>query len=185
MKKMDATDRELVTRLNRVFGYEESKDSYDRKIIFFEESYFADGYDVDDVACVERLAEICGKDNIMIKIHPRNKENRFRGLGYKTNENTFIPWEVIALNLDLTQKVLITIASGSAMTSLMNMGVKPERVIMLMRCTDLIKSDNLAPAADIMEQVAKTYPDVVAMPKTLEEFAALCKELNIKTGEKE
>lgn len=114
--KIDSIDRSddvFKTIINTIFDYDSLEDRYDKKYIFFEESYFQDTCYMEDVELIEELAEIVGKNNLMIKIHPRNQINRFQDLGYQTNKNTVIPWEVLALNLDLDNIVLLTIASSS------------------------------------------------------------------------
>ena len=106
-------DTAFKNLINIIFDYDNMTDIYDKKYIYFEESFYADSGYMEDVELVEKIAECVGKDNIMVKIHPRNPENRFGELGYKTNKNTAIPWEVILLNNDFSDKVLITIASAS------------------------------------------------------------------------
>lgn len=108
--KNDNTFRQII---NGIFDFDLLTDKYDKKYIFFEESYYQDTGYMEDVELVEQLSQMVGKDNLMIKIHPRNQENRFEKRGYITNKNTVIPWEVIALNIDMDNKVLITIASSS------------------------------------------------------------------------
>ena len=41
-----------------------------------------DGYNVNDVEIVEKIASIVGKEKLFVKTHPRNPENRFEKLGY-------------------------------------------------------------------------------------------------------
>lgn len=106
-------DTSFKNLINIIFNYDNMTDIYDKKYIYFEESFYADSGYMEDVELVEKIAERVGKDNIMIKIHPRNPENRFEKLGYKTNKDTSIPWEVILLNNDFSDNVLITIASTS------------------------------------------------------------------------
>lgn len=119
---IDYADKELVMLYNKIFNFNMNVDSYRQKVIFFEESYYADGYKVDDVEIVNQIASIVGKENTFVKIHPRNPENRFEKLGYYTNKNTSIPWEVIAMNLDLSDKILITIASVSVIMPCVMLG---------------------------------------------------------------
>ena len=45
-------------------------DRYDRPVLFFEESYPCDGVEIGDVALMDRVAELVGKENIFVKIHP-------------------------------------------------------------------------------------------------------------------
>ncbi|MCR5323416.1 MAG: alpha-2,8-polysialyltransferase family protein [Lachnospiraceae bacterium] len=112
--KIDSSDMIYRNIVNEVFDYQGIEEGYNRKYIFMEESYFADGIEVNDVQMIEKIADKVGKENIMIKIHPRNPINRFEELGYKTNKNTSIPWEVICMNnKDITDKILISISSAS------------------------------------------------------------------------
>jgi hypothetical protein len=115
--KIDVNNKEIQKQLSLMFNYESMTDVFDRAVIFFEESYRAEGIEINDVELVEKIASWIGKENIMIKIHPRNKKNVFRELGYKTNENTEIPWEVIFMNNgELKDKLLVSIASGCIVT---------------------------------------------------------------------
>lgn len=128
---IDTSDSKFINLLNITFDYYESKDNYNKKIIFFEESYFKEGYDVGDVELLESISQIIGKNNIMIKIHPRNKVNRFKKLGYDTNENTAIPWEIIALNTHLDASILITIASGAVFMPYLLLGINVNSIILM------------------------------------------------------
>ena len=124
IKKIDSENKEFRTIINTAFGYDTLDDQYAEKFIFFEEAFFAESGYMEDVELVEELAEIVGKENIFIKIHPRNPKNRFKELGYATNANTFIPWEIIAMNLDITGKKLISIMSSSIMNPVSILGLK-------------------------------------------------------------
>ena len=117
------------------------------------------------------------KNNIFVKIHPRNRVNRFRELGYKTNIDTSVPWEIIAMNIDISNKVLITIASGSALTSLVNMSTKPKRIIMLMNC-DGIEKEKLTPSLPILEKVAEINSGVVFLPQNIDELEKYLRDIN-------
>ena len=116
--EINVSDLVFKEIINGVFGFSYNDNEYTGKYIFFEESYYQDSGFMDDVDLVNRIADAVGKENITVKIHPRNKVNRFKELGYKTNTNLVIPWEVIALNIDLSEKVLITISSSSIVTPL-------------------------------------------------------------------
>lgn len=110
----------ISTILNRTFGYDKIRDRYDRKVIFFEESYVEDGIPVADIEIVDSLAEKYGKENLMVKRHPRVKKNRFETSGYKTNVDFSIPWEVIAMNIpDLDDRILVTMTSTSLINTVL------------------------------------------------------------------
>ena len=44
--------------------------------VVFEESHSFEGFEVPDVEIVDKVANKVGRNNIMIKIHPRNPYNR-------------------------------------------------------------------------------------------------------------
>ena len=101
--------------LNDIFDYNEDE-TFSKKYIFFEESYFADGIDINDVELVLKIADLVGKENLMVKLHPRNPVDRFTKLGIKTIGQSGIPWEVIVMNHDFSNNIFITIASGSILS---------------------------------------------------------------------
>lgn len=124
VEKINPKDNIYLEICNKVFGYYDTVDNYDKKYIFMEESFFADGKPVPDVELVNELAKRVGKDNIMVKIHPRNPINRFAELGYKTNKDTGIPWELICMNTsNIEDKILLTISSGSIINPIMIFGI--------------------------------------------------------------
>ena len=137
IKSVDSQNETFKNVINLIFEYEKMSDIYDRKYIFMEESFFADKVEIDDVSLLESFAKIVGKDNIMVKIHPRNAVNRFEDLGYKTNKDTFIPWELIILNQDISSKVLLTISSTSILNPIRLFGINV-RAYSLYKCVDNI-----------------------------------------------
>lgn len=144
--------------LNYIFDYEALSDKYEEKVIFFEESYIQDGVNVDDFSVVKKLEEIYGKDNIFIKLHPRVQSNRFSEHGYHTNTNFAIPWEVIAINIPLNEKILASISSTAILSSflLSNGDVK------MMFCYNEIEYDKIPRlkfTIEVINKLESLYPD--------------------------
>lgn len=173
IRKITDEDSEYRNAVNRIFGYASMTDVYQSNYIFFEESYYADHIAVEDIQVVNAIAQCVGKDNMMVKIHPRNPVNRFRQLGYQTNENTEIPWEVIAMNIDIRDKILLTIASGSALTSLANLCSRPRKIIMLMNCKE-IDQNKLTPTLPMLRKIAGNYKESVLLPASVGEAKYFC-----------
>ena len=125
LKKIDCQDDSFKSMCNRIFQYDGTIDCYDRKYLFMEESFAAEGVPINDVQILNQLAARVGKENIMVKIHPRNPVNRFAQEGFETNRNTSVPWELIVMNLeDLSDMSLITVASSSVLNPVMIFGRK-------------------------------------------------------------
>ena len=185
MPKISLSDKPFITLLNQLFNYDIMEDSYDAPIIFFEESFRKEGYDIGDIEMVETIADIVGKNNIMIKRHPRNTDNVFAKLGYRVNMNTTIPWEVIIMNNPtLTEKILVTICSGAAATPYTMFGMQTNSVILLnlIKNRDKISYKFYDIYFDYMDCVVfKKNPEVFYMPQTLDEL----KEYFIKWKEKQ
>lgn len=116
IKRCFFKEAKFVEELNNIFGYYDLEDEYREKYIVL-----ASGYE--EIAQLNNLKEILmdlekivGKNNILIKMHPRVKNNIYSEYGYKTNKNISVPWEIIALNQDLSEKVVISTYSGSLYT---------------------------------------------------------------------
>ena len=169
IEKLSRDNKKYMDAVNAIFQYEKIEDVYDKKYIFFEESYFADGMDINDVDVIKDISEIVKPENIFVKIHPRNRENRFSKMGIKTNVNTEIPWEAIALNEKISQKILITVSSSSVLNILLVTKTIPEKIILLTNY-EKVNKDALFPFHTWILKVAKRYSDIIEIPVTYEEL---------------
>ena len=162
--KPDYTKTEIKNTINSIFNYQ--KNEQYKKYIFLEESFFCEGIDIGDVKIVESIAEIVGKENIFVKLHPRNRVNRFAPLGYATNKDMGMAWEVVAMNEDFSNAVFITISSGAALTPKVLLGSK-HKVIMLYKCTK-VKSPYLKPSTEVyFEKIKALFEDSITILKDL------------------
>lgn len=170
MEKINCEDLVFRNIVNGVFGFDPSDKEYDRKYIFFEESFYADGSEVNDVDLIKQLACNIDKENMMVKIHPRNPVNRFEQLGFRTNRNTAIPWEVIVMNTDdLKDKVLITVSSSCILNPIIVFG-KKVRAYSLYDCIDHVPPILQGGYWDLVEKVYQQYPDFIHRCKSVEEI---------------
>lgn len=155
---IDKTRDDLRTILNKVFEYDKMVDTYEEDVIFFEESYVADGIEVEDVDIVNRLAEIYGKDRIFVKTHPRNKINRFSELGYKTNKEREIPWELIMLNIPIDDKVLVSMTSTAVVNSFLLFNSKAKMYLIYDRL-DNYNNDRIKYTIEVIKLIENKYPE--------------------------
>lgn len=119
INSLPISDERFITSINRIFNYDaETCDNYEDKVIYFEECTQIEGVDFsEDIRQVDKIARIVGKNNIIVKRHPRNTVDRFAEEGYKTNVNQWIPWEVILMNQDIRRSILIAIGCSSILMS--------------------------------------------------------------------
>lgn len=106
-------DEETKSLYNSIFGYCELPEE---RYIFLEENFIGDGNMVTDIDCLDELAEYVGKENVIVKMHPRSPHDRFTHRGYKLFPESKLPLEMFVLNSDVSDKVFVTISSGGGVS---------------------------------------------------------------------
>lgn len=124
---IQAKDEKIRQIFFQVFGRGEMPKE---PFIFLEEAFLDDKVPSNDLELFLETAKIVGKENIVVKLHPRNKENRFEKYGIHTMKHTSVPWELFLMEHDITQKVLFTVSSNASLTSKLIFG-KNMNAIML------------------------------------------------------
>lgn len=148
----------LIKNMNDVFDFALNVDAYSQKVIFFEESYYNDGIDVNDIEIVNELEKQYGKENILIKRHPRNRIDRFKAMGYTTSVENNIPWEVIAFNIpDLDNKILITMTSTALISTFLLLNTHAQMIFKIRDLPD--KNDRVKYTKAVIEKLTDLYPD--------------------------
>lgn len=173
MDKIKSDDRRFKEMVNQVFQYQNNDDVYDTKYIFMEESFLAEGTPINDVVLLKEIAKKVGKQNIMVKIHPRNKVNRFEKEGFKTNHNISIPWEVIVMNIgDISDKVFITVSSASVMNPILIFG-QNVKAYSLYNLIEHEKGKSRLLSGELWETVYwlfQKYNDMISICKSVDEI---------------
>lgn len=92
-------DEELLYIFNKVFGYADDEELNSADILIMDESHYQDGLMLDnsDFNLYCKIKERYPKKKIIMKMHPRTRHNRYTGI-FTIMRNTFVPWEVYAIN---------------------------------------------------------------------------------------
>lgn len=106
---------EIHDLISDVFGQAEP---IHEKVIFFEGMFWGDNFLTDEMELFLTIADRVGKDNIIVKRHPRNEIDRFTPLGYRVMKQQTIPWEVMIKDIDLSKKVLVSVASFTSFSAM-------------------------------------------------------------------
>ena len=112
---------------------------------------------------VEKIASIVGRENLLIKLHPRDTTNRFIRLGYKTNKTFSVPWEALALTMKKMPLMCITFSSGAAL-NYQFLTKKKNRTILLYK---LMPDDFIHMTAEQLEwfnRYTKKYGKEICVP---------------------
>ena len=176
IENIERTDKRLIDIINKVFEYKLISDTYQQKYIFFEESFFCDNKGIDDMNLILKIADIVGKENLLVKLHPRNKIDRFKKYGITTNKTIGIPWEIIQMNNNFSDKVFLTISSGSILASKLyfNDNIK---TYLLFNCTDKMSDMVTDEYFKYLKKVNNKYGlNSFIIPKNKEEFFKMLRE---------
>lgn len=181
LPKIDYKDAEVRRIYNQVFGCEElPKEKY----VFLEEPFIWDRIDATDIDVLDQVAEIVGKENIIVKLHPRNNIDRFTERGYKTMENSSIPWEIVMMNSDLTKKVLLTISSNASISSIVTFGKRMYSIqlknIMSVGMNMATKEPTFTKYFGLLQQRANSEKKQIFVPDSIIELEEDLKFINGK-----
>src|SRR5699024_10046503 len=112
IKEITPLNHEAIEILNKLFDFHE-KAIIEDKFIFFEQEMdgLVEGID-------NRMKEIylqIENDQMILKKHPRSNFNEITNK--KIYQNKHLPWEIIALNSDVENKVLISYYSTALISN--------------------------------------------------------------------
>lgn len=107
-------DSPVVQVLRSFFGAPELPEE---RYIYLAEPFAVEGLNIDELALLDRIADNVGRENMIVKLHPRTNASTFEMSGFKTFRGPKIPWELYVLNEGFADKVLLTISSGAGTTS--------------------------------------------------------------------
>lgn len=141
--------------LKKIFEVNAENLEIKEKYIFFTSIFdFEGGESIGEFDLVTKISELVGKENLIIKTHPRDTRNIYEENGFKVYKNSSIPWEAIQLNGDFSDKVFLTVNSGSILGANMMLRDKVKSYFLYNCC-----------------HIEKNYV-AVSFVKTIEQFMA-------------
>ena len=130
-------DSECAKVLRDIFLLNEESKKYSQKYIYFSSVYdFEGGHSIGELELVKKIGELVGKDNLIVKTHPRDTRGVYEKNGFLVDKNSAVPWEVIQLTGDYSDKVFMTATSGSVLAGSF-MSDKPVKTIYLYELCDI------------------------------------------------
>lgn len=176
IKRNLSTRKEFKELIDYIFDASKVIKNYDKKYIIFEEAALANNNDIDDEKVFDKIIDIVGCENVIIKLHPRTIEDRFTKKGIKTLGSDGIPWEAITCVGDFSDKVLISISSSSITTYRMLFGNKMNAYMLFKFLKPPLKQFN-SEYDKFWDKLGKiTDEGGIHIPKTEEEFYELLKK---------
>lgn len=120
----DENSRNIIRQLCE--DYELPKEKY----IFMSQCLEMMGLYSNEIDLVEMLASFVGKENIVIKLHPKSTVDKYTYRGYKVMDKDCGPWEFYSLLPELTEKVMVSPFSTSLLLPAMLYDTKAYAVVL-------------------------------------------------------
>lgn len=115
LRKEDETLKKILLEIFEV-DMEKISINYPEKYIFFSSIFDQGKYAIKEEYVIKKIEEKVGHQNLKVKVHPRVNKEKYQKLGVNIDCYSGIPWEVIQLCMDFSQKVFLTVASGSVLS---------------------------------------------------------------------
>ena len=117
--KLVHSDEKIKSVLSSVFiDTSQARTNYTEKYIFLPCIYDKEGgKPIGELTLATRLADTVGKDNLLVKVHPRDDAERYRAAGLHVDTSSAVPWEVIQINHNFSDKVLLSTLSTSLLST--------------------------------------------------------------------
>ena len=110
-------DHVFIKTVNTIFDYHPEEEHYLQKYLFFASSADIDGNPVGETELVMRVSDMVGKENLLVKMHPRDGRHVYEEQGISVSRNSAVPWEVIQLNHHFDDHVFLSVSSGSVLNT--------------------------------------------------------------------
>lgn len=151
-----STSDELIKKaLRHIFDISISGKDYSYKYIYFSGVYdFEGGSPIGELDLIYQVAELVGKENLLVKVHPRDRIERFEEKGLLADTNSGVPWEAVQMNYDFEDTIFLTVLSGSVL--FMNMMIdRPSQTYMLYPACNIAGNESAMRNARDVEKIVK------------------------------
>lgn len=146
-------NEEFRKTVAKVFQLEKSSLEYKQKYIFFSSvGDFEGGHPIGEVGLAKRIAGLVGKENLLVKVHPRDNTGAFEKAGLNIDKNSDVPWEAIQLNYDFSSHVFLTATSTSVLTINLLLERHP-KVYFLYPLCDVAGNKAVKPSIEALEKI--------------------------------
>lgn len=110
-------DQIFIKTVNTIFNYHPEEECYAQKYLFFASPADIDGNPVGETELVMQVSDMVGKENLLVKMHPRDGRHVYEEQGIVVSRSSAIPWEVIQLNHHFEDHVFLSVSSASVLNA--------------------------------------------------------------------
>lgn len=171
------SDKQKADLFKKIFGFD-NNNFIKEKYIYFDGAGDVDGLYGNDKELLNLVAECVGKENLLVKVHPRSSIDYYKKNGFHYNTNVSIPWEIYCLDQEqLKGKVLISIFSTAILSPYIYFGLKNKVVSLIEMFDNSSYSGYYKYLTDFIKiKIFKQNEDIYLLPKNLDELQNLLKQ---------
>lgn len=171
-------DSETARIADVIFDFK-PHDIIKEKYIYFDNAFAKDGINTNDHEILRTVSEIVGKDNLLVKVHPRNDPSIYEGTGLKVNKKNYIPWEIYYFHKEMLENKILIGAVSTALLSPFLYFDSRQKVISLVEMLELDKMNEKFRklVIDIKKIVMKQHPEVFTLPSDYKELKDALEEV--------
>lgn len=169
--------RDFINTVQYIFNTGSVIDEYQKRYIFFEECFSNDFNNNGDLPLISMITDTIGETNLMIKLHPRDKTNRFDKIGLTSNKTFTVPAEALITELEQKKCILITFSSGSVINyKFISKNNVPTVFLYKLMPDGFINmpDDRL----EWFEKFIRKYGDSIYVPKSIEELQTIIRQFD-------
>lgn len=175
---------ENIKEVNRIFNYKESFNIEEKILILDtlkEEVFGKDGKKVLE-SLYRLIHEKIGKENIIIKDHPRNNSGNLENFSYYSHN--YVPSEIMYINMDMDKTILITSNSTSIVTPKLLFDMEANIILLYELMAPY--SANYEKEKSFFKKFLGSYKDKskVFIPRNIKELEAYLKKIKDNAYEK-
>jgi len=123
-----------ASQIRKVFDIENNVE-YSEKYIFFSSVYDFDGETpIGEFDLLLKISESVGRDNLIVKVHPRDTRSIYKENGIKVDSYSGAPWEAILLSGDFRKNVFLTTTSSSVLAGALMLPYPSETIFLYKLC---------------------------------------------------
>lgn len=148
-----SSNSKTASDLRKIFELDKLDMSYKQKYLFFTSVYdFEGGEPVGEFELVSKARDLVGNDNLLVKKHPRDTRTIYEDNGFNVDKNSAVPWEAIQLANDFSDKVFMTVNSGSVLAGSL-MSNHPTRTYYMYKLCDIDGNPSCKKNAEDIEKL--------------------------------
>lgn len=115
--KVPFFSKNAIGVIAKIFNVHKEDCYIKEKYIFFSSVYDFEGEEpIGEFGLIKRISKLVGKDNFIIKKHPRDDRTIYEEAGFRVLNISRLPWEVCQLCFDYSNHILLSVNSGSLLS---------------------------------------------------------------------